>query len=272
MPTLQLPAPASLRPWALGLRIDEIEAGTLNRFPAMVEGAIVVVLEGAVAPDLDAAAGPLGVLTGPRSAPQVSLTLRRLKTLSVLLHPAAMARLAGISAQALADATIDLGDLWGTAWWSTRQRLADATSDRVRLACLLSVLRRHLLADGADTRARALALYRHAALPMAQASSRLGWSERQLERLFVAELGLGPKQFQRVLRFEHTLLQALLQPAVPLAQLALDGGYHDQAHMSHEFRRLCGHAPRELLQRLQAGDPEHWPIVHGWRFSSPGAA
>lgn len=269
MPTLRLPVPADLRPWVLNLRIDEVPAGTLNRFPAMVEGLVVVIVEGIVAtlhgPALQ---GPRGLLAGPRSVPMTSLTVQRLRTVSALLHPAAVARLAGCAAQQLRDLQVDLADLWPAAWSTALQRLAQARRDRERVAVLLDVLRRQLAAGGPDTRARALALYRHTALPLRTAASRLGWSERHTERLFLAELGLTPKQFQRVQRFEQTLLRALQAPAMPLAELAVAGGYADQAHMSHEFRRLSGEAPGQLLQRLRANDPEHWPIVHGWQFAA----
>lgn len=269
MPTLQLAAPPDLHPWVLGARVDVVPSGTLNRFPAMVEGAVVVLLEGSVSaahgPALD---GLRGVLTGPRSQPQVSRTVRRLTAVSALLHPAAVARLAGCSAQHLRDMEIDLDDLWGAAWPGALHRIADARSDLDRVALLLTTLRHRLSTGTVDTRPRALALHRHAALPVHAAATRLGWSPRQVERLFLAELGLGPKQFQRVQRFEQTLLRALQHPEAPLAQLAAAGGYSDQAHMSHEFRRLSGQTPRELLLRLQANDPEHWPIVHGWQFAS----
>jgi AraC-like DNA-binding protein len=57
-------------------------------------------------------------------------------------------------------------------------------------------------------------------------------------------VGYGPKTLARILRFRR--LQALA-PA-PLAELALDAGYADQAHMTAEVTRLAGVPPVRFLK------------------------
>lgn len=73
-------------------------------------------------------------------------------------------------------------------------------------------------------------------------------SGRQLERLFEEQLGLTPKQFADLTRFLNA--QRLLEAASPgssLAQLALDAGYYDQAHLNRHFKRFTGKTPRQLV-------------------------
>ena len=72
----------------------------------------------------------------------------------------------------------------------------------------------------------------------------LGVSARQLQRRISDAVGYGPKMLQRVLRFRR--LQAL-SPA-PLAELALDAGYADQAHMTAEVTALAGVSPVRFLK------------------------
>jgi AraC-like DNA-binding protein len=72
----------------------------------------------------------------------------------------------------------------------------------------------------------------------------LGVSARQLQRRVSDAVGYGPKMLQRVLRFRR--LQAL--PPAPLAELALDAGYADQAHMTDEVTRLAGLSPVRFLK------------------------
>ena len=73
-----------------------------------------------------------------------------------------------------------------------------------------------------------------------------GISLRQFERLFKSRAGVSAKVLQRVVRFHRVASRLLDDPSVAtrdLATLALDGGFFDQAHMSHEFRALADITP-----------------------------
>ncbi len=73
-----------------------------------------------------------------------------------------------------------------------------------------------------------------------------GFSARTLERRFPEALGLTPKQYLRYLRFEHA--RRLFRAGRPAAEVAAEVGYADQAHLSHEFRRLAGLSPTALAR------------------------
>jgi AraC-like DNA-binding protein len=75
-------------------------------------------------------------------------------------------------------------------------------------------------------------------------AAELGISSRMLQRRVNDAVGYGPKMLQRVLRFRR--LQAL--PPAPLAELALDAGYSDQAHMTVEVTQLSGISPVRFLK------------------------
>ena len=70
----------------------------------------------------------------------------------------------------------------------------------------------------------------------------LGLTPRSLHREIVAWTGLGPKQLMRILRLQATLAR-LRARSEPLAVLAMEAGYADQAHMTREFRALAGATP-----------------------------
>ena len=76
------------------------------------------------------------------------------------------------------------------------------------------------------------------------AAAELGVSARQLQRRVSDAVGYGPKMLARVLRFRR--LQLL--PPAPLAELALDAGYADQAHMTAEVSHLTGLSPVRFLK------------------------
>ena len=77
----------------------------------------------------------------------------------------------------------------------------------------------------------------------------LGWSHRRLIARFREGIGLPPKAIGRVLRFERVsgLLQRVEEPR--LAEVALDCGYYDQAHLNRDFREFAGTTPSEYLAR-----------------------
>ncbi len=80
----------------------------------------------------------------------------------------------------------------------------------------------------------------------------LGVSERQLRRHFDAAAGYGPKTLQRVLRFQRFLARVGSDARAPLAALALDAGYADQAHLTREAAELSGRTPSALAALVAA--------------------
>jgi transcriptional regulator GlxA family with amidase domain len=84
-------------------------------------------------------------------------------------------------------------------------------------------------------------------LPVGAVASRVGLSERQLERLFDERVGIGPKMFARVVRLERALAMIDRREG-SWAQIAVQCGYSDQAHLTREFRALTGLTPAALAR------------------------
>lgn len=137
-----------------------------------------------------------------------------------------LAALAGLVAEELAD---------DIASGSVFHRL-----DAALAAC---IARQPATADRID---RALELIdRNSGLvPIETLASTLGLSRRQLERRFLDVVGMPPKAYAGIRRWQHALVLLRMQPTLPLATLALNAGYSDQSHMTREFRCLVGQPPR----------------------------
>lgn len=86
----------------------------------------------------------------------------------------------------------------------------------------------------------------------------LSISERQLRRRCRAAVGVGPKELHRILRLRGFIARVQASIAlrgasgVDLARWAVETGYHDQAHLSRECRRLLGVPPGEFLAQSRA--------------------
>lgn len=68
-------------------------------------------------------------------------------------------------------------------------------------------------------------------------------SVRQFTRNFTHLVGLPPKVFAGIIRFQSFFSQCNQQPEVHLGELALQCGYYDQAHFIREFKQYAGMSP-----------------------------
>jgi AraC-like DNA-binding protein len=86
---------------------------------------------------------------------------------------------------------------------------------------------------------------RHGKISADAVAAALGCSTRHLRRQMIAEIGMGPKAAARIARIRRAV--ALLGASdQPLAQVALDAGYGDQAHMTREFAALKAPTPATI--------------------------
>lgn len=74
-------------------------------------------------------------------------------------------------------------------------------------------------------------------------------SKKQFERLFNLLVGINPKEYTRIVRFQKALEQMQHQPGeINQAQIACASGYADQSHFIREFKKFCGYTPMSLLK------------------------
>jgi AraC-like DNA-binding protein len=80
---------------------------------------------------------------------------------------------------------------------------------------------------------------------VAEVAARHHVSERTLQRLFAAYVGIGPKWVLQRYRLHEAVEQLQAQEEVDWARLALELGYFDQAHFARDFRALVGRTPAQ---------------------------
>jgi AraC-like DNA-binding protein len=87
------------------------------------------------------------------------------------------------------------------------------------------------------------------AVGVTELAAETGLSARRLGSLFQAEFGLAPKEAGRVFRFDHAKrrIERAVAAGGTLADLAVQCGYYDQAHLAREFRSLAGCPPSQWL-------------------------
>lgn len=98
---------------------------------------------------------------------------------------------------------------------------------------------------------------------VAEVADEVGFSRRHLGSLFRAEIGVSPKEYHRLARFERSrdrLVRQHRAGAGSLAEVAVESGYADQAHLSREWSVLAGCTPTIWLRTEGASAPE-FPFV-----------
>jgi AraC-like DNA-binding protein len=92
-------------------------------------------------------------------------------------------------------------------------------------------------------------------------AERVGFSQRRFIELFRNEIGLTPKLYCRVQRFQNVITRVEKLKSVDWVDVALSCGYFDQSHFNHDFREFSGLSPTEYME-LRTGHHSHVQVRH----------
>ncbi len=167
-------------------------------------------------------------------------------------------------ADVMENASIALEDLWRARVDKLRSRMLAASSP----AAMFQILEQDLLYQLARPLtwhpAVDYALHHFCLVPhtttVASITGRLGLSPRHFIQLFRQQVGVTPKAFCRVRRFQQALTTVHGVRQVDWLQVALDCGYYDQAHFIHDFQSFAGMTPSAYLAAATS-HLNHVPIV-----------
>jgi AraC-like DNA-binding protein len=171
--------------------------------------------------------------------------------LGVRFKPGAAPLFLGVAAHELTASIVDADALWPGAR-TIDEMLRGCPADR-RVTLLESWLAQRLRpppnADRARAAMAAIAQSR-GAISLASLCSMLSVTNRTLLRSFEASVGVGPKVALRVARL-HAAARMLDRTDMPISRIALECGYSDQPHLTHDFVALAGLAPNAYREELR---------------------
>lgn len=186
-------------------------------------------------------------------------TLEHASIIGVHFRPGGAYPFVGMPADELADAHVDLETLWGRSAVELRERLGAAATpaQRFRLLeeALVARLSRALVPRGAVGVALEH-LGRHDA-GVREVAGHVNLSHRRFIEVFRREVGMTPKLFARVRRFQRAMALAQRAAAPDWARLALECGYCDQSHMIRDFLAFSGLSPAAYLRQRSERVKEH---------------
>ncbi len=188
---------------------------------------------------------PRAHLCGQRTQPFTVSASGDTGILMCSFFPWAVYELTGVPVDQLTNDTVPAEDIFPGIGPVLREILeADDLFARVKLleTYLLSLPR----TKSSLVRAAAETLKSTTDKPIHQVAASLGLSKRQLDRKFISAVGISPKSFARVIRFQRAL--GYRHTKASAANIAIQCGYFDQAHMHRELKALGGQTPGKLLK------------------------
>jgi AraC-like DNA-binding protein len=200
--------------------------------------------------------GPGTVVSGIGTRYEIIDSAEQEEVAGVVFRPGGTLAFFGLPADLMSETGMAVEDLWGAgAVRRLRERLLESRDAGQRLAVLEEELRLAWTGRGLHP-AVAYALRQFQATPslvrvggVAKAS---GLSQKRLGERFQREVGISPKRYCRLLRFQQAVGQAHGAARPDWSAVAADCGFSDQAHLIHEFQAFAGLTPGEYEARRTA--------------------
>jgi len=191
------------------------------------------------------------LVVGQRSAYEIIDTSDMADLIGIVFEPGTLPVFLADAADRVTNGYVALGDVCPGSG-ALRDRLREVRGAEARLRCLEAFLRERIAVRvngrrGAMHPAVRYALSELAPRPdvarVAEVARSTGWSERRFGQIFREGVGFAPKVWCRIQRFQRVVRQLHAGDAVEWAELAVECGFYDQAHLANEFRAFAGVSP-----------------------------
>ena len=200
-------------------------------------------------------ASPRVTVVGPQTHSRPGLSVfGQIDNFTIHFQPSGFNRLFGIPMTGLTDAAYDAHAVIGAEVPSLEHELRETPDFAGRIQLiedrLIRMLGRHGAPDPVALAANSL-FAGSGNQRVSEMASDCGLSPRQFERRFLAQVGVPPKLYGRIIRFNAAVDQKLRRPAHAWSRIANDQDYFDQMHLVHDFRAFTGESPSRFLAHIE---------------------
>lgn len=167
----------------------------------------------------------------------------------VSFHPFALYQIFGLNSQEMVDTILDLKTI---GYNQLIDRLNTAQNHEARINAIGSFIENKLNRKTiANTNIQEIILNNEIAFntDLFALQKHYHITERTLERLFKANLGISPKKYQRMVRFEKSLELLTALPSIEMTAIVYQLHYADQSHFIKDFRRFADTTPQHFQQQ-----------------------
>ena len=173
--------------------------------------------------------------------------------ISIRFRSGAFRHFCDIPAAELIDTIYDAGEIWGHRGSEFETMVIEVNNTNNRIKIIEDQLMKLLALHGKDNLGIDYAInkiyYDYKTVNLAGIGEEINISTRHFQRNFKKAIGVTPKYFHRLSRFQTTLKHLLLDKKRQYLHDALDNGFYDQSHFINEFKCFVGEEPLSFLQK-----------------------
>lgn len=184
------------------------------------------------------------------------ITIRTVEGASMLVvrfRPGRIAPFLPLPAGEIAGQVVALADLWGPAFSTLRQQILDQPTAEGKFAAVENFLYRQLRRAEASNPVVDFAIRQLQTLEtgagIASLAAKTGYTHKHFVSLFHRHIGVSPKAYSRILKFQQAVQQLEKTSAPDWSRLVYTCGYYDQAHFINEFKHFSGFSPSFYLKK-----------------------
>ena len=196
---------------------------------------------------------PFALITGPSTRPVSVETSRMRHVVGVCFRRGGLQPFIDVPSHELTDERVSVQTLWGDHGAVIRERIL-ASRDAPTLALTRLLTERFRPDYAPDPVVSGALVGLESGRPVARVIEDSGWSRATVVRRFTHAVGLSPKRYASLTRFQRAVRQ--LANGQDCASVAHACGYFDQAHFTHEFSRYAGVSPGRYVPRSRY-EPNH---------------
>jgi AraC-like DNA-binding protein len=200
---------------------------------------------------------PPVVLTGPKYKPIGLLFGKDHLMIKVAFHPTGTYRLLGINMQHMVNRGLDATDFWGKHLTEILNQLRRESSYDSMIEIVSKIIEQRF-----EESCRPEEPIDRVAIQMLDPLNNYSlehWAEtaclslRQFERNFISRVGISPKLFMRIVRFEHAMKIKNVCVDKCWAEIASECGYTDSSHLLREFKEFAEFPPSRFYLQPTSG-------------------
>jgi AraC-like DNA-binding protein len=176
-----------------------------------------------------------------------------LSVFSIVFQPQGFMRFFKFPLHEICNQNVPLKYISGQTARDLEEKMSEAVSfqQRVNIAegYLLDLLKSHFADYDYRRINRVVALIKqsYGKTNLNQMASEACLSRKQLERIFAEHIGISPKQYLKIIRFQFAIFQKQQNNNLNLTELSYNSGYFDQSHFISNFKTLCGMSPKQYF-------------------------
>jgi AraC-like DNA-binding protein len=164
----------------------------------------------------------------------------------------------------ISNSVVDADLVWGSEFGLLREQLLATVEVDRRFEIVEQFLLAKFRSKFVENECVAFAVNemraRPDALGIAEMNRKIGYSQKHFVSLFAKHVGITPKAYLKIMRFQKAVCEIEKTADVDWTRLALDCGFYDQSHFINDFKLFSGFTPADYADRRRPEYLNYVPI------------